>query len=304
MQTSDLHIKPVVFITGANGQLGQCFQELEQEYPAYHFMFFSSSDFPIENSQTGAALFARHQPSYCINCAAYTAVDKAESDSARARLINGTAPGILAQLCAQYGTGFFHVSTDYVFNGNARAPYLESDPTDPINEYGSGKLMGERAVLQHNPHAIIIRSSWLYSNYGNNFVRTMKRLMLERTALNIVADQTGTPTYAPDLVRAILDIMAQLKTDPGKGSGVYHFSNSGVTTWYEFAMEIKALTGAACILNPIESSGYPTPAKRPMYSVLSKEKIQSTFGIALKDWKAQLAICLSREFKDAFKAIP
>jgi dTDP-4-dehydrorhamnose reductase len=233
---------------------------------------------------------------YCINCAAYTAVDKAESEKELAFSVNAGAPGILAKVCKKNNTKLVHISTDYVFNGASTVPYKEEYPTDPQSVYGASKLEGERKIIQTNPDSIIIRTSWVYSAFGKNFVKTMLKLMKEKQEISIVNDQIGSPTYAADLAEVIMQIIGKssIHHSPLTTHGIYNYSNNGVISWYDFAIAIKELTGSHCKINPIPTSQYPTPAKRPAYSVLDKTKIQQAFGIKLKDWKESLAVCLQR----------
>ncbi|HYF29718.1 MAG TPA: dTDP-4-dehydrorhamnose reductase [Chitinophagaceae bacterium] len=282
--------KPIILVTGANGQLGNEFRELQTGYPGYAFIFLSKQELSISNADSVQAAFERYHPQWCVNCAAYTAVDKAETEIDLAMAINAAAAGILAETCAEYGTRFIHISTDYVFNGSSAQPYRESDATAPINAYGLSKLRGERLVMQYNPDAIIIRTSWVYSFFGNNFVKTMMRLMKEKESINVVDDQVGSPTYAADLAQVIMHIITQ----DAPASGIFHYSNEGRISWYEFALAIKDLTGSRCQVNPIPSSQYPTPAKRPQYSLLDKTKIASTFLVPIAHWKESLEICVRK----------
>ena len=293
--------KQKILVTGANGQLGKELQQLVVHYPQYDFVFRSKEELPIERVASVQAAFKTHRPNFCINCAAYTAVDKAESEQELAFLINGIAPGILAKASKEYGCRFIHISTDYVFDGSASTPYTENAPVNPQSVYGASKLQGEETTMRENPDAIIIRTSWVYSAFGKNFVKTMAKLMGEKKEINVVNDQFGSPTYAADLAHAILQIIGTLTTNdyrpayrPGRlsTSPIFHFSNHGIISWYEFAVAIKELTGSTCKINPIITAHYPTAAKRPAYSVLDKTKIQHIFGIQLKDWKERLAICL------------
>ena len=250
---------------------------------------------PIDNFSAVKDFFEKLQPGYCINCAAYTKVDAAESHKDEAFLINAEAVSVIADLCRQYETKLVHISTDYVFNGNASEPYVEDFATDPMSVYGASKLAGENYAMEMNPGTIIIRTSWVYSSYGNNFVKTMMRLMKERTEINVVNDQIGSPTYAADLAEAILKIITfNIQHSNLNIQGIYNYSNDGIITWYDFAVAIKELTASPCKINPIPTSQYPTPAKRPMYSVLDKRKLQKTFGIELKDWKDSLAVCMKK----------
>ena len=283
-----------ILVTGANGQLGKEFRAIEQHYPHYKFLFAGHADLAIEDAHAIEAYFNAQLPSICINCAAYTAVDKAEMEKEQAIKTNAEAVGLLASACNKSKAQFIHISTDYVFDGNSSTPYIEEDKTDPVNHYGLSKLKGEQLAIQKNADAIIIRTSWVYSEYGNNFVKTMMRLMKDRNSINVVNDQVGSPTYAADLAEAIMKII-QITTESEKApSGVYHYSNEGSISWYEFAVAIKELTGSNCKVNPIPSSQYPTPARRPHYSLLNKSKIKSTYGLNIPHWRESLVRCLKR----------
>ncbi|MBC7947713.1 MAG: dTDP-4-dehydrorhamnose reductase [Chitinophagaceae bacterium] len=286
---------PVVLVTGANGQLGRELQDLAPQHPQYQFIFLSRDQLRIDQEAEVRSAVSLHHPGFCINCAAYTAVDKAESEKEEAFLINAKAVGNLAAICREYGARFIHISTDYVFDGIATEPYKESDQTDPVNIYGASKLEGERVAMKNNPESLIIRTSWVYSSYGKNFVKTMLRLMREKDELNVVNDQYGSPTYAADLADVILQIVnkAYISTLPGTiPAGIFHYSNDAAITWFEFAIAIRDLIRSKCTINPISTADFPTPAKRPGYAVLDKASIQDAFGIELKDWKQSLASCL------------
>jgi len=279
-----------ILVIGSNGQLGSELKELTSAYPQFQFVFLNREELSIAEKTTIEKAFEKHQPAYLINCAAYTAVDKAESEKELANQINGTAVGVLASVCKQYGTGLIHISTDYVFNGNASMPLKETDKVDPVNAYGASKLLGEQLATQNNPDCIIIRTSWVYSFYGKNFVKTMMRLMNEKESIGVVDDQIGSPTYAADLAEAIMQIIS---SDKWQG-GIYNYSNQGIISWFDFANEIRRLINSACIVNPLTTEQFPTPAKRPKYSVLDKTKIQKTFSIQLKDWKESLKTCINK----------
>jgi dTDP-4-dehydrorhamnose reductase len=292
-----------IMVTGANGQLGMELRELSVSYSQYNFIFLSHNELAIENADEIKLYFEKNHPQFCINCAAYTAVDKAELEKEQAFLINGEAVGNLAVACKEHNTKFIHISTDYVFDGTASVPYKEDAPVNPQSVYGASKLEGEKLALQYNPETSIIRTSWVYSSYGKNFVKTMLKLMKEKEEINIVNDQRGSPTYAGDLAEAIMQIIGKLTSHPERqpkdsrlptDRGIYHYSNDGIITWYDFAIAVKELTGSSCRINPITTDKYPTPAKRPLYSVLDKIKIHETFGIKLKDWKASLFVCLKK----------
>lgn len=282
-----------ILITGGNGQLGSELRALQDAYPAFSFKFTDVEDLDITSPAALAEEMDSFVPDYVINCAAYTAVDRAEGDIDIATLINATAPRYLAEAAQQRGATLIHVSTDYVFDGTAHRPYTEEVPTSPDSAYGSTKLEGERHVLKNCKHCIVIRTSWLYSAYGNNFVKTMKRLGMEREELGVIYDQVGTPTYAGDLAKAILDMLLALESGRiEQPYGIYHYSNEGVCSWYDFAVEIFRRESINCKVKPIETKDYPTDAKRPHYSVLNKGKIKSTFGLEIPHWAESLQVCL------------
>jgi dTDP-4-dehydrorhamnose reductase len=283
-----------IAVTGANGQVGSEIISLSAAWPQFEFIFLTKDDLPIADEEKVKAFFDNKNPQYLINCAAYTAVDKAETEKEQAFLVNAQATGILAKACFNNNCRFIHISTDYVFDGSATQPYKEDAATSPLGVYGASKLEGEKLALKNNSASIIIRTSWVYSSFGKNFVKTMLRLMSEKEQLNVVSDQVGSPTHAADLADAIMQIIRHLQTkdsSPATG-GIYHYSNEGVISWYDFAVAIKELSGSACKVNPIPTSQYPTPAKRPAYSVFDKTKITETFGISLQDWKSSLKECL------------
>jgi len=285
--------QPVVLVTGANGQVGQELRVLASLYPAFDFVFTTRDNMPIEDEAAVQQFFAKHRPAWCINCAAYTAVDKAETEQELAYSINAEATRILAGACKTFNSRFVHISTDYVFNGKSPAPYKEQDPVEPVNVYGASKLKGEELCLQTNPDAIIIRTAWVYSSFGKNFVKTMMRLMQERPSINVVNDQIGAPTYAADLAQCIMHIIARAATDiTNWHSGIYHYSNQGRISWYDFAVAIKELTGSSCTVNPIPSEQFPTPAKRPSFSLLDTTKIRTVFHCTIPSWKESLEKCL------------
>jgi len=284
----------VVLVTGANGQLGQSLQFIAGNYTAMQFVFCSSSDLDITNKQNCEAVFSKYKPNYCINTAAYTAVDKAESEPEKAYLINVIGAKNLAEVCNQFSARLLHVSTDFVFDGllspSAQAGgYTENDIPNPTGVYGQTKLDGEKAIQETFDNYFIIRTSWVYSQFGNNFMKTMLRLASERETLSVVNDQIGTPTNAVDLAEAIVTIIQtdnrQPKTD---SAGIFNFSNEGQCSWYDFAKKIFEIHKIKIDLLPIPTSSYPTPAKRPSYSVLDKSKIKSVFGVAAKDWEESL----------------
>jgi dTDP-4-dehydrorhamnose reductase len=282
--------KITVAVTGAQGQLGKSIHELAASYPELQFVFLSRSDMPIHHFELMREFLQGIQPDVVVNAAAYTAVDRAEQEKELAFQVNGEAVGVLAAWCATHGSRFIHVSTDYVFDGESERPYTETDPTAPRCVYGASKLEGERQALQFDPQSIILRTSWVYAPYGKNFVRTMLTLMKEKEFVRVVNDQIGAPTYAPDLAKAILDIIVSGKWVPG----IYHFSNSGRISWYDFAVAIQQQIGSTCRVEPIPTSEYPTPAKRPSYSLLSTEKIRSVYGIVPRSWEDALKECLAK----------
>jgi dTDP-4-dehydrorhamnose reductase len=285
---------PVILVTGANGQLGMEIRALEKQYPSFSFIFLTKADLPIQQSELVRNYFNKIKPAYCINCAAYTAVDKAETEKETALLINAASAGVLAASAAMVHCRYIHISTDYVFDGTAKEPYKETAATHPVNYYGFTKLRGEALCQQNNPESIIIRTAWVYSAFGNNFVKTMLRLMKERESINVVNDQLGAPTYAADLAKLLLNIIAQSEAGNNWRPGIYHYSNEGQISWYDFAVAIKALTHSSCLVNPIPTSAYPTPARRPAYSVFNKEKIKNTYQVQIPQWKESLEICLQQ----------
>lgn len=280
--------KPVILVTGSNGQLGKELKQLADNYSQYNFVFASREDLKLHHFGLVENFFIATKPQYCINCAAYTAVDKAENEEDMAMLVNGEAVGNLAAVCKKYQTKFIHISTDYVFDGESETPYKEDDATGPINTYGASKLMGEQLCMKEDADAIIIRTAWVYSSFGHNFVKTMMRLMNERNELNVVNDQIGSPTYAADLAKAILDIISSGKWE----SGIYHYSNEGKISWFEFAQAIKELAGSKAIIHPILTAEYPTPARRPKFSLLNKDKIRTVYQLEIPVWKDSLAKCI------------
>ena len=283
-------MKQKVLVTGADGQLGSELRELSAAYTPYEFIFANRALLPLDEPEMLRARLDEINPQYIINCAAYTAVDKAESEPELAGLINADAPRVMAEYCAEYGSRLIHVSTDYVFSGDAAQPYRTNDNTGPQTVYGSTKLAGEEAVLATGAPAVIIRTAWVYSTYGKNFVKTMLRLMRERPSISVVDDQRGTPTYAADLASAILVIIAGSEWKPG----VYHYSNEGEISWYDFAVAIRDLSGLKTEVRPISSREFPTPAKRPQWSVLDKSAIRSAYRLVIPGWKASLQQCLQK----------
>lgn len=274
-----------VIVTGSNGQLGQAIRQIASHYSPIDFVFTTPIDLDITNKENVDTFFNLNQCDYVINCAAYTAVDKAESEPEIAQRINEDAVQFIAQKTKEIGCKLIHISTDYVFDGLQAIPRTEEDPTNPINVYGMTKFQGELKALAHNPNTLIIRTSWVYSRYGNNFVKTMMRLFNEKETLSIIDDQIGSPTNAIDLAAAIADIVLSDHFQPG----IMNYSNEGQCSWFDFAQEIKRLTNAPVQLNPIPTTAYPTPAKRPAYSLLNKSKIKQAYGLKIPDWKTSLA---------------
>lgn len=284
-----------VLVTGSTGQLGQSIQYSQNQYPSLKFSFVSSNELDLCDQSAVVAYFDKNTFEVIINCAAYTTVDKAESDFMLADKINHLAVKQLAEIAKQHNSVFIHVSTDYVFNGKNSKPYLETDTPDPKGVYGESKLNGELAFEAVGVQGCIIRTSWVYSEYGNNFVKTMQRLGSKKESLNVIYDQIGSPTYAGDLANAILVIVQSpcLRNDALKPQ-VYHYSNEGVCSWYDFSKTIFELSSIDCKVNPIETKDYPTPAKRPHYSLLNKAKIKHSFELDIPYWKDSLQKCIKR----------
>lgn len=280
--------KPLVLVTGANGQLGKELRQLENSWPQFDFLFLSREDFPIHHFELVRNFFKATHPDFLINCAAYTAVDKAEQEPELAYQINAEAVGVLAAICKEQACRFIHVSTDYVFDGAAHVPYKEDDLTNPLCVYGASKLEGEKQAIHLNPDAVIIRTSWVYSSFGKNFVKTILRLLQEKPSVSVVNDQIGSPTYAADLARAILEIISAKNWK----SGIYNFSNEGIISWFDFAKSIAHLQKSTTPVHSISTAQFPTPAKRPAWSVLDKSKITSTYGVKIRPWEAALRDCL------------
>lgn len=275
-----------ILITGAKGQLGNELQKRTGLLPDAHFFFTDVEELDITREEMVDDFFKQNHIDFVVNCAAYTAVDKAETEQNSALLINCQAVSNLAKACSAHNAFLIHISTDYVFNGHNYKPYRELDIVEPVSFYGISKWRGEQ-VAKTVEKGIIIRTSWLYSNFGHNFVHTMQKLGRERKSLNIVFDQVGTPTYAGHLAETIWKIIPQLN-DWNEGVQVYHFSNEGVCSWYDFALEIMQASNLKCRIIPIESKDYPTPAERPFYSVLNKSKIKQRFGLTIPHWKIGL----------------
>lgn len=280
-----------ILVTGANGQLGWELNQLASSYPVFKFVFVDRSQLDLSFPETFEKKIQSIAPDCIINTAAYTAVDKSETEKALAYTVNATAVQELARISKELEIPFITYSTDYVFNGQATQPYLCSTKIDPLNYYGSTKAAGENLAMEVNEQTIIIRTSWVFSSHGNNFVKTMMRLMKERPSVSIVADQKGRPTYAKDLASATIKMIEAMNA--GKTIyGVYHFANLGETTWYDFAVKIKSLTESTCVLNAIETKDFPTPAKRPVYSVLDTSKIEQDIEIDNRHWELALTDCI------------
>lgn len=285
-----------ILITGANGQVGQCFQQLAAQYPQWQFIFNDFPELDITGRKAVQHFFQRKNIHWCVNCAAYTAVDKAESEPALARKINVFGAKNLAEACAARGIPLLHLSTDYVYHNRQNTPFREGDPVSPKSVYARTKLAGDRAALKANPLTMIVRTSWVYSPFGHNFVKTMLRLGAERPSLNVVFDQIGTPTYAPDLAAAVLQVIQKIESKEAAVEtlgGVWHYSNEGVTSWYDFAKAIFDIKKMPCRVRPIETKDFPTPAPRPPFSVLNKAKIKAAFGLEVPHWRESLEKCLA-----------
>ena len=279
-----------ILITGSAGQLGNEISKLSVNYPQHHFIFTDVKELNIAKLQDVENFFNKRKIDFIINCAAYTAVDLAEKEKELSTLINSEAVKNLAQISAQFNATLIHISTDYVFDGRNYKPYNEDDQTNPISWYGKTKLEGEIQLKNNAKDAIIIRTSWLYSKFGNNFVKTIIKYAQERDFLNVVFDQVGTPTYANDLANTILHIISNYKKT--NSIQTYHFSNEGIISWYDFAKTIVELKKIDCIINPIETKDYPTPAARPIYSVLNKTKIKTDYDTVIPYWRDSLIDCL------------
>lgn len=279
-----------IAVTGSQGQLGREIAKISGEYSKHQFSFLSRKDFPLEDLDKVTKWLEQHPVDIFVHCAAYTAVDKAESDKENAYKINAAASGQIASVLSKTKSRLIYISTDYVFEGNSINPLKEDAVTNPINVYGASKLEGERLVQKNNPDSQIIRTSWLYSEFGNNFLKTMVQLMKDRQSIKVVSDQKGSPTYAGDLARVIMDMLDTDFFNPG----IYHFSNDGEATWYEFALEIKKLTNSPCEIFPISTSEYPTAAKRPAYSLLDTSKIKRDYGLIIPNWQTSLAYCIEQ----------
>jgi dTDP-4-dehydrorhamnose reductase len=280
----------VVLVTGANGQLGQAIQFVAGNYPNIRFVFCSSSDLDITNKENCDSVFNKEKPDFCINAAAYTAVDKAESEPEKAELINVIGAKNLAEACKNFNAKLIHISTDFVFDGSKNSPYNETDLPNPKGVYGQTKLEGEIAIQEVFDAYFIIRTSWVYSQFGNNFMKTMLRLASERTSLSIVNDQIGTPTNAVDLAECLVTIITEHSKLNTEHYGIYNFSNEGQCSWFDFAKKIFEINEVKIDVTPIPTTQFPTPAERPKYSVLDKTKIKTAFGIEIKPWEQSIEI--------------
>ena len=281
-----------ILVTGKNGQLGSEIQAIASIYPDLKFIFTDATKLDITNADVVINFFESNSIDLVINCAAYTAVDKAEDEPDIANNVNNLGVKNLVDSCIKHNARIIHISSDYVFNGTNHLPYIETDPINPIGVYGRTKYLGEKQILDSKVKGIIIRTSWVYSTFGNNFVKTMLRLAQERDNLNVIFDQIGSPTYSRDLARVCLDIARQHE-NWSETSEVYHFSNEGVCSWYDLSIAIFKNASINCDVNPIESSEYITKAKRPHYSLLNKKKIKLAFGIEIKHWEESLSVMLS-----------
>ncbi|MBR1427956.1 MAG: dTDP-4-dehydrorhamnose reductase [Prevotella sp.] len=277
-----------ILITGCRGQLGNEIQLLEENYPQHNWFNTDVEELDISNQLAIEQFVAENRIEGIVNCAAYTAVDKAESEKEKCTTLNTVAPAYLAAAIEKRNGWMIQISTDYVFNGTKHTPYIETDTPCPESVYGSTKLAGEMGVLKFCKKSVVIRTAWLYSSFGSNFVKTMLRLGREKAQLGVVFDQIGTPTYARDLATAIMTII-----EKGIIPGVFHFSNEGVISWYDFAKAIHRIAGiTTCQVSPLHTEEYPTPACRPHYSVLDKTKIKNTYGIMIPYWEESLGDCM------------
>lgn len=280
-----------ILVTGANGQLGNSLRRIANSYPAYSFLFTDVDTLDICDSSSVISFVKDNQVDYILNCAAYTAVDKAEDNEEICGRINRDAVRNLGLAASQNGAKVIHVSTDYVFDGTNHIPYVETDETCPVSVYGRTKLAGEEALIDVCPDSVIIRTAWLYSEFGSNFVKTVLKLGAEREEVRFIFDQIGTPTYAGDLANAMMTIVEEAEKG-GFVPGIYHFSNEGVCSWYDFTVTILHLAGISCRVIPIETGDYPSRATRPHYSVLNKGKIKKTYGVVIPHWEESLRTCL------------
>lgn len=278
-----------ILVTGSKGQLGNEMQVISKRYPQFNYLFTDIDELDICNQSDVEDFFSKQKINFVVNCAAYTAVDRAEEDVELCYRVNEHSVRILGEISQKHGAKIIHISTDYVFDGTSYLPYTEDMPVCPATVYGKSKLAGEQSLMSVCPESVIIRTSWLYSSFGNNFVKTMLRLGKERESLNVVFDQIGTPTYAGDLADAIMQIVSTGVFVPG----IYHYSNEGVCSWYDFTKAIHRIAGINCNVLPIESKAYPAKTPRPHYSVLNKQKIKTAYNIEIPYWEDSLVRCIS-----------
>ena len=278
-----------ILVTGAQGQLGLSIRKIEPEYPELSISYTDVEELDITDSRALTAHFEKNPIDYVVNCAGYTAVDRAEEEEDKAMLINAAAVKNLAECADTFGFTLIHISTDYVFSGRHYRPYTEKDEPGPISVYSRSKHAGEQAVINHCKHGIILRTSWLYSEYGNNFLKTILNLASQREEIRIIGDQVGTPTYAGDLARAILELVHRNYSK----KSLFHFSNEGVASWYDFGVEIVRLSGKKCTVIPIPTEAYPLPAERPFYSLMSKAEFTGTFRYSIPHWRDSLEKCMN-----------
>jgi len=287
--------KPVIAVTGKNGQLGYEISQLASQFPDFDFIFTGRKEIDLYTPETIDDFFEKNKPDFFINCAAYTAVDKAETEIETAMVVNATSVGFISKHCQALNIPFITISTDYVFDGKGKKPYPIDYITNPLNHYGYTKLLGEEIALQNNPHTIVIRTSWVYSTHGNNFVKTMIKLMKERPSLSIVGDQIGSPTSAKNLANAILTIIQKIQDKSVEPEyGIFHYSDKGIISWFQFAKEIKTYKKLTTKVTSTTTENYPTPAKRPFYSVLDSSRIKEVYGVDSLDWKESLHNCLDK----------
>mgnify|MGYP000438577917 FL=1 len=285
--------KPSILVTGANGQLGLSLKKIAVDYPQYQFHFIQREDLDLSQSTAIEAYFKQHHFDMIINCAAYTAVDKAEQEPELANAINHLAVQQLASIAKTQDTTLIHISTDYVFDGTQHRPYSETEATNPQSVYGASKLKGEQALQTIAPKGCIIRTSWVYSEFGRNFLKTMLNLGTQRESLSVIFDQIGTPTYATDLAAAIMSVIEKQAFAQQTQPEIYHYSNEGVCSWYDFAAAIFEMAAIQCNLTPIETKDYPTPAQRPHYSLLNKAKIKQDYALDIPYWRDSVEACLN-----------
>ncbi len=284
---------PVILVTGSNGQLGQSIRNISGQLPGTRFLFHDVDTLDLTRYDEVTTFFQDNRPDFVVNCAAYTAVDKAESDQDTAYKINADIPAFLAETCAKYQSKFIHISTDYVFDGQTWIPYRETDTPNPQSVYGKSKLAGEQKVMLYN-QSTIIRTAWLYSGTGSNFLKTILRIGRENKEIKVVADQVGSPTSAIDLAKIVLAIIKQtIEDESSYHPGIFHFTNEGICSWYDFACEIIRISRLNCHVIPIETKDYPLPAHRPPYSVLNKTKIKELYNLNIANWRDSLLEVLS-----------